>query len=217
MNTDQAPLALFGGSFNPPHYGHIYPLISAANEFDLQRIHLLPTPNPAHKKIIGASFQQRVEMLDLVCNEFPLFTVDLIESQLPSPSYTIQTLRHLRAQEGARSIVFIMGQDSLHSIDQWHQWDAIIELCNILVLPRQDCTAEPSERITQWITVHHQSDKQQLHTATHGQLFFAESPITEVSSTAIRNMLTQSDSGDGIQQMLPRNVYQYCLRHNLYN
>ncbi|WP_100640900.1 nicotinate-nucleotide adenylyltransferase [Alteromonas facilis] len=216
MNYTGPCLALFGGTFNPPHFGHINPLLALIDEFQLTEVRLLPSPIPPHKSVDGATFSQRLDMLKLVCEEYPQFTLDLIETQLPEPSYTVRTLQHFRQQFPDRSIVFIMGQDSINTLDSWYEWQRILELSHIIVMPRKDTLPAPSEKLKQWIKRYRQTDTGLLQSTASGQLFFAESPITEVSSTLIRKVLNQALPENPLADVIPSSVLNYCRAHKLY-
>lgn len=125
MNSLQA---LFGGTFDPVHYGHLKPVEILANLIGLQRVIIMPNNVPPHRPQPEASSAQRKHMLELAIADKPLFKLDERELRRDTPSYTSETLKEWRAEQGpTRPLGFIIGQDSLLNFPSWHQYDTILE------------------------------------------------------------------------------------------
>ena len=119
--------ALFGGTFDPIHYGHLKPVTAMANEVGLQNVTLLPNHVPPHRPQPEANAQQRLKMVELAIQGNPLFSVDERELHRTIPSYTIDTLEEVRRERGANApLAFIIGQDSLLTLHKWHRWEEIL-------------------------------------------------------------------------------------------
>jgi|GEM_PF-1478870 len=128
---------IFGGTFDPPHFGHIIPLRSAASILKLPNIELMPSKIPAHKTQPIASVQQRLKMLELVQKQYPEFVVQAFELKLEhEATYTVDTLTALKQHSANTNIVFIMGSDSWINFKTWHRYSEILNLCHIIVLSR---------------------------------------------------------------------------------
>lgn len=214
--------AIFGGSFNPPHFGHLDTISAAAREFGLSKVNLLLAPQPPHKEIKYASLEQRMEMLALACGDYPLCNPDFTETHLPSPCYTVNTLRYLRSIHTNKSLVFFLGSDSLINIHTWYDWQQLLNYAHLVVLPRPQHNGPLLPKTADWIKTVEQTDKNMLKQYKNGCLFFAETPLWDVSSTQIRLRLNENVQMDNKQQhneqqLLPQKVADYIKQHHLYD
>ncbi len=216
MNAVTAVIGLFGGTFNPPHIGHVDPILKAAKDFALSEVRLLPALTPPHKNVFGATFEQRIKMVELVCNSNPMLQIELCEQHLPAPSYTVNTLAHLRKINPNASIVFVIGEDSLLNLDSWYKWHLLLDYCHLLVLPRPNCQLHPTTTLLTWIEQHRCNDKQFIKQQTNGSVFFAETPLRDVSSTLLREWLGNKDSASDAKEWLTPEVFTYIQQQQLY-
>lgn len=219
MNLDAH--AVFGGSFNPPHIGHLNAISSAAQEFGLSKVNLLLAPQPPHKSIEDTTLQHRMEMLRRACEKYPYCQPDFTEIELPSPSYTVNTLRHLRETYPDKSILFFMGSDSLLNIQSWYEWESLLNYSHIIVLPRPQYKLGTEPELLKWINSVKQTNQAMLKERTNGALFFAETPLWDVSSTQLRNAINDpsaehSMGTESIKEFVTPNVAAYIEKHNLY-
>ena len=123
-------LYLFGGSFNPPHRGHIEPLLALQQQYGVGNITLLPNHiSPLKLDQPPVSNAHRLAMLQLCTAEFPSLTISDYELTQPETSFTFNTLLHF--SEHYR-VFFIIGEDSLQGFDKWHRYADIMQLCHIL-------------------------------------------------------------------------------------
>ncbi|MGG5797387.1 nicotinate-nucleotide adenylyltransferase [Edwardsiella tarda] len=210
-----ALLALFGGTFDPIHYGHLKPVTALAQEVGLSHITLLPNHVPPHRPQPEASAAQRLAMAQLAIEDDPLFSVDDRELRRDSPSYTIDTLEGLRAELGVNQpLAFIIGQDSLLSLHQWQRWQDILHCCHLLVCARPgypDRLATPE--LQAWLERHRTQDSDRLHQHPHGFIYLADTPLYSVSATDIRQ---RRHLGISCDDLLPRSVQRYIELQGLY-
>ena len=132
-------VALLGGSFDPVHHGHVALAALFAELLQPDQLRILPA-RPWQKSSLQASDSQRVDMLELAFGgqAFPV-TIDLREIERGSATYTVETLRGLRAELGeATSIVFVMGADQLQKLDSWRDWTELFTLANLGVAARPE-------------------------------------------------------------------------------
>jgi nicotinate (nicotinamide) nucleotide adenylyltransferase len=127
--------AIFGGTFDPPHYGHLKPLQETADITEFQNISLLPANVPVFKENITDA-KHRIAMTKLLCKLDKRFSVDLTEFKRDSTSYTIDTVMHLKNEAPKRALVFIVGLDSLLSLHLWERWQQLFDYCHIMVMQR---------------------------------------------------------------------------------
>ncbi|WP_072137872.1 nicotinate-nucleotide adenylyltransferase [Pantoea ananatis] len=206
--------ALFGGTFDPVHFGHLRPVETLAGQIGLSRITLLPNNVPPHRPQPEASPQQRVAMLECAIRDLPLFDIDTRELQRDTPSWTVDTLEALRAERGVQPLGFIIGQDSLLSLEKWHRWQELLSLCHLLVCKRPGYPTEmASPAMQRWLNRHVTQDSQQLHQRPAGAIWLAETPLYAISATEIRQRRHQHLACD---DLLPASVITYIDRAGLY-
>jgi nicotinate-nucleotide adenylyltransferase len=211
--------ALFGGTFDPIHYGHLRPALALAKEVGLSRISLLPNRIPPHKPQPEATIEQRLAMLELAISDLPLFSIDTRELDpqlIDQPSFTIDTLKAWRNQYGNElGLAFIIGQDSLLNLPTWKYWQNLVDYCHLLVCKRPGYAQKTCDsHLHTWINQHQIQDIQALHHRANGYIYFANTPLKAISATEIRQNITNQQS---CEKLLPPKVWQYIHEHGLYN
>lgn len=211
--------ALFGGTFDPIHYGHLRPAIALIKEIGLTQISLLPNHIPPHKPQPEATTEQRLAMLKLAIEDMPLFSIDTREishDKLMRPSYTIHTLQKWRIENGnSEGLAFIMGQDSLLSLPTWNNWKTLLDYCHLIICRRPGYENKTDNTELQlWIDAHQTMNIEDLHNAPNGYIYFAHSPLENISATEIRKNINNQQS---CRNLLPHKVWQYIHEQELYN
>lgn len=208
-------VALFGGTFDPVHYGHLKPLLALVKDFSLTKIHLMPNNQPPHKPAPQATATQRRDMLTLAIQYLPHFDIEESELNHHKPAYTIDTLikwRNTHAQ--SCSLAFILGEDTLKTLDTWKHWQTLLSYCHLIVYPRPGLPdVAMSTALRNWVDVHLTHDKSLLHHKPHGHVFIANTPLYPISATLIRQRLSQ---GEPCDDLLPQSVLDYIKQHKLY-
>ena len=128
-------IGLFGGTFDPVHKGHLAIAEQAAEELRLEQILFIPAPDPPHKRRTGATYRQRVAMLELALVGHSRFSISLLETELSAPSYTVDTLLELRRRLPGQ-FYFLIGADSLLELHRWHQYQKLLNLTCFIVISR---------------------------------------------------------------------------------
>mgnify|MGYP000108740447 FL=1 len=223
-----ACVALLGGSFDPAHHGHV----ALARLFcDLLRpdaLRILPA-KPWQKSGLEASDAARVAMLELAFRDSGLpVVVDTRELTRGTPTYTVETLRGLRAELGPdASIVFLMGADQLHNLDSWRDWEQLFELANIAVAARPGYTLEQQAlppAVAQQLAPR-LAPPEHVRTTPAGLVCLAHSLAVDISATQVRATLHGSLRGAGdpgadaravLNSLVPPVVLDYIQQHNLY-
>ena len=129
-------IGLFGGTFDPVHFGHLRPALELGESYALETLYLLPAHRPAHRGPTGASSAQRIEMLELAVADVPRLAVDAREARRDAPSYTVDTLAELRAERPEATLLFFLGRDAFAGFAGWHRPDEILALTNLVVVER---------------------------------------------------------------------------------
>ncbi|AEW44425.1 nicotinate-nucleotide adenylyltransferase [Serratia symbiotica str. 'Cinara cedri'] len=214
LNTS-ALHALFGGTFDPIHYGHLWPVEALAKEIGLDKVTMLPNYMPPHKAHLSANAQQRLKMVELAITGNPLFTVDDLELRRTNVSYTIETLESIREKHGiTQPLAFIIGYDSLLTLNQWYRWQSLLDLCHLLVLARSGHHKPLNIPIIQQLLERHRvTDIRLLNKQTHGCIYLANTPTLNISATKIRLLWPK---GQYCNDMLPSSVIHYIKSERLY-
>ena len=196
-------ILIYGGSFNPPHLGHIRSVRTAVDALEPDRTLLIPAAIPPHKALAAGSptAEQRLEMTALAAAELAGCEASGIELAREGPSYTSDTLRQLHGKDPAAELVFLMGTDMLLTIEAWHEPEAIMALASLAVFARE--AGREGEIAAQ---AAHLREK---YGATVYVL--AGEPVT-VSSTQVRDALPER----GGREFLTDGVYAYIIRRRLY-
>ncbi len=195
-------LGVFGGTFDPPHVGHLILAAEVRAQLALDRILWVLTPEPPHKQGQAITpLAQRLAMLQFAVQDDPAFEISLVDIERPAPHYSLDTLRCLRADHPQDALVFVMGGDSLGDLPTWHEPAAFLAACDALAV------------------VHRPFEKLDLHTleaklpGVRQKLRFVEAPLLEISASQIRQRVS---SGRPFRYYLTSAVYQYILAHDLY-
>ena len=128
---------IFGGAFDPIHNGHLSIVNAAIKHFSLDRVLWVPTRHSPHKEPSRVDFKHRLNMINTVLARNPRHIVSDIESRLPRPSYTVNTITSLKAKYGAGDHWFMLiGADNWQIFKTWHQWQKIMKEVQIIIFPR---------------------------------------------------------------------------------
>ncbi|KTD52394.1 nicotinate-nucleotide adenylyltransferase [Legionella rubrilucens] len=211
-------LILYGGTFDPVHKGHMNTALAVQNHFHFDCFSFLPCRIPLLKEEAHASGEQRVAMLTLALSELPAtlnFQIDCTEIERDSPSYMVTTLNHLREKRGCElPVTLLLGQDTFYQLPAWHQWERLLELCNLLVIKRPSVVGNPPN-VVQWLLQRHENEEDGLLlTEKAGVIQQFNAGQYPISSTQIRRKLREGEpiSSD----ILPVSVMKYINAHGLY-
>lgn len=218
-STGPAALGLFGGTFDPVHFGHLRLATELAEAFRLERVIFLPAGLPYHRgRAAHATNEQRLTMLKLVVARDPRFDVDDRELRRDGNTYTYDTLAEIRRERGPEQpLVFLTGSDAFEQIHTWHRWTELFDLAHFAVAIRANDErwfskgpgAFPKE-VWPRITL----NLRELLASPSGKIMtFSMTPLA-VSSTAIRTLVAE---GASIRYLTPEPVVEYVRSHNIYS
>ena len=192
-----ARVGLFGGTFDPVHNGHISIARSFLASGLIDEIWILLTPYPPHKTGADHSgYTLRLKMLEAAFRDIEHVSISTIEEQLPKPSYSIQTIRHLKEEYPDTTFYFCMGEDSLSQFHTWKDHHQIVEECELLVAQR------PGE-------THKNVDKEIL-----AQSHFVDHEPLDIASSEIREKVK---SGRSVSDEVPESVLKIIEKERLYS
>jgi len=197
------PLAIFGGTFDPVHIGHLSVAWEAAELLDAD-VHLMPASVPPHKPAPAATAEQRVAMLHAALLGQSRLLLDTRELQRSGPSYTFDTLTALRAEVGDRPLVLLLGADAFAGLPGWHRWQELFSVAHIGVLSRPGIDTAMPEALAQAITARRVSSAGELAGRAAGKVIELSVTPLEISATHIRELLA---AGRDPRYLLPAGLF----------
>ena len=210
-------IGIFGGSFNPPHNGHINSLQTVAKKFGLQKIHVVPAAqNPLKTPVEGPTPEQRLELTRLAFDQYgETYFVDDQEIKRGGQSYTIDTVMNLRKTYEAQDLYLIVGADKFEELSQWKDYQKLLTEANLIVTTRPGYeipeTLEEMPGFLKPLVAEYDFNFIELNTGRSIQ--FITLRDVEVSSTEVRKYLR---SGRPVEKYLPLSVESYAKEHKLY-
>jgi nicotinate-nucleotide adenylyltransferase len=215
---DHLRLGLFGGTFNPIHYGHLRSAEEVCQTLALNRLWFIPAGHPPHKTASDiTSFEVRLEMTRLAVGDHPVMSVSDLEGRRPGRSYSIETLQQIRQEMGPSwELYFILGLDAILEIATWKDYQDLFTLSHFVVLDRP---GYDRQRLGEVLTgkVHPQfrpleAEPGFQHPSGH-KVVFQKTTLMDISATCIRNLARR---GGSIRYLLPEAVRRYIITHKLY-
>ncbi len=197
------PLAIFGGTFDPVHIGHLSVAWEASELLDAD-VHLMPASVPPHRPPPTASADQRVAMLSAALQGQSRLTLDSRELQRSGPSYTIDTLIELRAEQGDRPLVLLIGADAFAGLPSWDRWLEIFDVAHIGVLSRPGIDATLSDALLQFINDRRVESTSEWRGTPAGKVIELTVTPLEISATRIRELLA---AGRDPRYLLPAGLF----------
>lgn len=197
--------AVFGGSFDPIHNGHINIVKQVCEAVQLDEVIIMPTyisPFKQDSENIPASGQDRLEMCRLAFEDMPFVTVSDHEISRSDVSYTVNTLRHLREIYPDDELFFIMGSDMLLSFEKWYKYEEILSICTLIAASRESGQADLE-------VLQKQAEKLEKF----GRVIVVSTGVYEMSSTEIREKIKKNSD---ISCYIPEKVVKYISEHGLY-
>jgi nicotinate-nucleotide adenylyltransferase len=194
-------IGIFGGSFDPVHFGHLAIAEEARLELNLAQVIFIPAARQPLKGYAPSPAEQRLAMLQLACADNPAFRVDDLELRRPPPSYTSETLASLHARLGTgNELWFILGTDAADELPRWHRIATILELARLAIIARPGHTFELAALQARLPTL-------------NARATLLEGPRLDISSSDLRRRLA---TGRSVRYQLPEPVRSFILQHKLY-
>ena len=207
-------IALFGGTFDPVHYGHLQIAKELAELLPVSQVNMMPSAIPPHRADNIVSAEHRLNMLRIAIEKYPRLVMENIELQRDQTSYSIDTLALIRSTVGPEeSIILCIGLDALLGISHWHRWTELLNFCHIAVCSRPSYELPDSGPLFDWIEQHRTDHLDRLEASSQGYIYFCQMSLLPVSSTVVRNKLQKQQS---IKLLVPAGVINYIQQHQLY-
>ena len=206
-------IGIFGGTFDPVHYGHLRAAIEAMERLSLTSLRLLPAGTPPHRSQTFASAEHRLAMLKLALQRHEDLWADDREVKRGGYSYMVDTLAEIRREEGDAPLLLLVGQDAANSLDSWYEWADLFKLAHLVIMRRPDSRHVYSGALFKEIQARLVSDPMKLQAVTAGLVMPLEVTQLAISSTGIREQIS---TGHSVRFLLPDSVIDYIHEHELY-
>jgi nicotinate-nucleotide adenylyltransferase len=204
---------IFGGTFDPVHYGHLRAASEVGEKLAASDFRLLPAGQPPHRDQTGAEAYHRLAMLELAVAPYPDLTVDEREVRRGGPSYMVDTLGSFRAEAGGRPLILCLGQDAANHLSAWHRWREILDLAHLVVMKRPRSRPKYDGEVADLLQARRVRQPQALMDAPCGRVAHLGVTQLAISSTDIRHQVA---AGRDPRFLLPTAVLAYIRKHGLY-
>jgi len=195
-------IGIFGGTFDPPHLGHLILAAEASDQLRLDRLLWVLTPDPPHKRSWKISpIEQRLELVKAAISEDDCFELSRLDIDRPGPHYTVDTVAIVRNEYPNADLYYLMGGDSLHDLPTWHDPKRLVENANGFGVMRR-----PGDDIDVRALI---ARLPQIENKIH----FVEAPLLEIASHEIRLRISE---GRPYRYYLLPAVYQMISQHKYY-
>lgn len=211
------PLGLFGGTFDPVHFGHLRLAEESIAHLGLAGVRWIPAGHPPHRGTPQVTPAQRLEMVLRSTAGNEQFSVDPGEVEATAPSYTVLTLERLRRELGSeQSLVLLVGADAFAGLATWHRWRDIFSLAHVAVSHRPGFPVEVAslqEELAAEFSTRRLLDAAALKARPAGGIVTFAMTQLAISATQIRTLLS---NGKSARYLLPDTVLDYIRTHSLY-
>ena len=208
-------IGIYGGTFDPVHFGHLRPALDVYSLLTLSKIHFIPCGQPPHRDPPVASSQQRLEMLNLAVERQSDFIVDDREINRTGASYMVDTIKSLVSDFPDEKFCLIIGMDAFVNFDTWKDWSTITEFVSLVITqrPRFEPDSIPNSDLIEYMNEKRVNDKASLLNSKQTHCFFCPVTQLDISATKIRELVRD---GSSIDYLVPENVANYIQDENLY-
>ncbi len=214
-------IAIYGGTFDPVHVGHLEVAREVAELFEIDELRFVPATIAPHKltlEVTGAI--HRYAMLALATQDDPDFCVSTFELEAPDRRYTIDTLAHFQAEVGeSGDLFFVMGADSWSEITTWRQWERLLEMVNHIVVTRPgydiNLSLVSSAVRARVLDLRGSAEPSKLIRQAEKRIFITDAVRLEVSATEIRRA-ARARRLERLRELVPPEVAQYIIKYELY-
>jgi len=208
-----APTGVFGGTFDPIHYGHLRTAFELLQGLRLAEVRFVPCGDPPHRRTTHATADDRLRMVEIAVAGQAGFVTDDRELGREGPSYSIDTLATLRAELPDTPIGLIIGMDAFLGLTGWHRWDELLDAAHIVVAHRPGWKAPEHGALGDLVAERRTRCVEDLHDASHGRIHIQAVTQLEISSSEIRELVA---AGQDPRFLMPDAVRDWILDNDIY-
>ena len=207
------PIGIFGGTFDPIHYGHLRTALELLQRLSLAQVLFVPSARQPLRDPSDAPVSTRLAMVRAAVREEPRFAVDTRELERPEPSYTVDTLESLRGDHGQRSLCLLLGMDAFLSLPRWRRWEDLSGLANIVVAHRPGWQPPGQGPLADLLGRCGADSPTDLHEHRAGRVLVTPVTQIDVSASQIRAFIA---SGDDPRYLVPDSVRDIIVETECY-
>jgi len=208
-----APIGLFGGTFDPIHYGHLRTAFELLQALKLSQVRFLPAGNPPHREPPLAPAELRLQMVRAAVAGQPGFVVDDRETRRQGVSYSVDTLTDLRADYPQHPLCLLLGMDAFLGLPTWHRWREIFDLCHVVVAHRPGWKAPMMGPLGKLMVDRGTGSVRELQGALGGRIYVQAVTQLEIASTDLRAVV---NSGQDLRYLVPDAVRDIIMSSGCY-
>lgn len=210
----QQAIGVFGGTFDPIHFGHLRTALELYQALDLAEVRFIPCFQPVHRKLPLASPEHRLAMVRHAIEGETAFSVDECEIQRKGPSYMIETLEILREKLPNTPLCLIMGIDALLGFPSWHRFEDILKYAHLVIAHRPQYHLPHTGTVADLLKQRLIHNTVSIHDSLAGHILLHPVTALEISATDIRKQIAMDRNP---RFLLPDNVYKYIQEHGVYS
>ena len=206
-------IGVFGGTFDPVHYGHLRTAYELRFKLGFDEVRFVPCAHPPHRDAPITASAIRLRMLETAIGAEPGFVVDERELERAGPSYTVDTLKSMRAELPGTPLCLLLGMDAFLELPTWHEWQRLLDLGHIVVAHRPGWQAPYEGTLGKLIQKHRTAAAHELHAAAAGRIHIEPVTQLEVSSTELKRSIR---AGLEPKYLLPDSVWRIIVETRCY-
>lgn len=206
-------IGIFGGSFDPIHFGHLRPAIEILEALALDQVRFVPSGQPPHRGLPVAAAALRLAMVKAAIADEPRFLLDEREIQRPALSYSVDTLAELRREFPSASLILIVGMDAFLGFPAWHEWRRIFELAHVVVARRPGWEQQVSGVLAEELQHRQATTSGGLDAEMAGRVLLQPVTQLEISSSRLRALIA---AGGDPRFLVPEAVRRIILEQGCY-
>lgn len=211
-------IAIYGGSFDPFHLGHLVPVVRAQETFQFESVYFVPAGSPPHKNAAPLTpVTHRLAMVAMATLPYDNFFTSDDEVFAPQPTYSVETVRRFRERFPDTTFYFILGSDSFSQIESWEKWEELVDSAHLVVLHRAHMWGEELEqRVPERLRSRLKLVEPFEEVPDPGELtiYLLNHEPFPISGTSIRN---RQSRGLPIRELVPHEVHSYIEKYGLYS
>jgi nicotinate-nucleotide adenylyltransferase len=182
-------MGIFGGTFDPVHYGHLRTAFEMLQALRFSEVRFMPCGDPPHRGRTYANAELRLKMVKMAIAGQPGFVIDDRELQRSGPSYSVDTLTALRGEYPEQPLALIIGMDAFLGLPKWHKWRDILQLAHIVIAHRPGWRAPDMGPLGELLAGHGTHRIDNLHQSKAGHIYVHDVTQLEISSSEIRELI----------------------------